>query len=137
MEIIPQIKRVGLYKFNIAIGFSIFIVGLFKKVCLADPLAPLVAIVFDNGITPSFSDAWIGAAAYSMQLYFDFSGYSDMAIALARLFNIQLPINFYSPYKSSSIVDFWRRWHMTLSRFLREYLYIPLGGGRGGNFRRK
>ena len=85
---------------------------------------------------PRLVAAWVGALAYTLQLYFDFSGYSDMAIGLARLFGVELPLNFDSPYKATSIIEFWRRWHMTLSRFLRDYLYIPLGGNRHGAGRR-
>ena len=85
-----------------------------------------------GGETLTLVEAWGGALAYTLQIYFDFSGYSDMAIGLARLFGIRLPLNFHSPYKATSIIDFWRRWHMTLSRFLRDYLYIPLGGNRHG-----
>ena len=83
-------------------------------------------------MTPTFDQAWIGALAYTFQLYFDFSGYSDMAIGISLMFGIFLPLNFNSPYKATSIIDFWRRWHMTLSQFLRDYLYIPLGGNRRG-----
>ncbi len=124
---------------NFAIGISIFIIGLAKKILIADNLALYATPVFDsaqNGQTISFFNAWTGTLAYTFQLYFDFSGYSDMAIGLARLFGIKLPFNFNSPYKALSIVDFWRRWHMTLSRFLRDYLYIPLGGNRHGPARR-
>jgi alginate O-acetyltransferase complex protein AlgI len=124
---------------DFAIGGSIFAIGLFKKVCLADLSAAWVNPVFSAaaaGASVGFVDAWIAALAYSFQLYFDFSGYSDMAIGLARLFGIVLPINFYSPYKSVNIIDFWRRWHITLSRFLRDFLYIPLGGNRHGAPRR-
>jgi alginate O-acetyltransferase complex protein AlgI len=112
---------------------------LFKKTVLADGVAIYGSPVFDSaaaGETISFFVAWGGALAYTMQLYFDFSGYSDMAIGGARLFGIRLPLNFHSPYKSTSIIEFWRRWHMTLSRFLRDYLYIPLGGNRRGKGRR-
>jgi alginate O-acetyltransferase complex protein AlgI len=140
-EIIPQFamlpRRASASDFTI--GASIFAIGLFKKVCLADLSAPWVNPVFSaaaTGATISFVDAWIAALAYSFQLYFDFSGYTDMAIGLARLFGIVLPINFYSPYKSVNIIDFWRRWHITLSRFLRDFLYIPLGGNRHGAARR-
>jgi len=114
-------------------------IGLFKKAVLADGVAPYSTSVFDaaaSGEPMTFFVAWGGALAYTMQLYFDFSGYSDMAIGAARLFGIRLPLNFHSPYKSTSIVEFWRRWHMTLSRFLRDYLYIPLGGSRRGKARR-
>ncbi|MEA2943313.1 MAG: alginate O-acetyltransferase complex protein AlgI [Bradyrhizobium sp.] len=112
-------------------GLIIFAIGLFKKTCLADGIQPLVAPAFGAN-TPSFDQAWIGALAYTFQLYFDFSGYSDMAIGISLMFGIFLPLNFNSPYKAVSIVDFWRRWHMTLSQFLRDYLYIPLGGNRHG-----
>jgi alginate O-acetyltransferase complex protein AlgI len=112
-------------------GLIIFAIGLFKKTCLADGIQPLVAPAFGAN-TPSFDQAWIGALAYTFQLYFDFSGYSDMAIGISLMFGIFLPLNFNSPYKATSIIDFWRRWHMTLSQFLRDYLYIPLGGNRRG-----
>ena len=132
-------KRLRFRAENVSIGITIFILGLFKKVILADNIAVYGNQVFDNaavGQTPVMLDAWIGALAYAFQLYFDFSGYSDMAIGLGRVFGIRLPVNFNSPYKAASIVDFWRRWHMTLSRFLRDYLYIPLGGSRLGPRRR-
>lgn len=112
-------------------GVIIFAIGLFKKTCLADGIQPLVALAFEAR-SPSFDQAWLGALAYTFQLYFDFSGYSDMAIGISLMFGIFLPVNFNSPYKATSIVDFWRRWHMTLSQFLRDYLYIPLGGNRHG-----
>jgi alginate O-acetyltransferase complex protein AlgI len=112
-------------------GLIIFAIGLFKKTCLADSIQPLVAPAFGANY-PSFDQAWIGALAYTFQLYFDFSGYSDMAIGISLMFGIFLPLNFNSPYKATSIIDFWRRWHMTLSQFLRDYLYIPLGGNRHG-----
>jgi alginate O-acetyltransferase complex protein AlgI len=112
-------------------GVIIFAIGLFKKTCLADGIQPLVAPAFGANY-PSFDQAWIGALAYTFQLYFDFSGYSDMAIGISLMFGIFLPLNFNSPYKATSIIDFWRRWHMTLSQFLRDYLYIPLGGNRHG-----
>ncbi|HEV7411549.1 MAG TPA: MBOAT family protein [Bradyrhizobium sp.] len=112
-------------------GLIIFAIGLFKKTCLADGIQPLVAPAFGANY-PSFDQAWIGALAYTFQLYFDFSGYSDMAIGISLMFGIFLPLNFNSPYKATSIIDFWRRWHITLSQFLRDYLYIPLGGNRHG-----
>ncbi|MDO8033095.1 MBOAT family protein [Janthinobacterium sp. SUN128] len=117
---------------NFAIGLSIFTIGLAKKVLIADNLSPLAMPVFAAGAEPTLIEAWIGVLAYTFQLYFDFSGYSDMAIGLSRLFGVKLPLNFNSPYKAANIADFWRRWHMTLSRFLRDYLYIPLGGSRRG-----
>src|SRR4029078_9582961 len=141
-EIIPQFENKKIFQLNarnLAIGFTIFFMGLFKKVAIADNIAPIANQVFhlaNIGVTPTFWEAWTGAFIYSFQLYFDFSGYSDMAIGLACLFGISLPINFNSPYKATNIIDFWRRWHITLSRFLRDYLYIPLGGHRLGSGRR-
>jgi len=116
-----------------------FIIGLFKKVVIADSMAVPASRFFDAvaaGAAPGFGDGWFAALCYSLQIYFDFSAYSDMAVGLGRMFGIDLPINFASPYKASSIIEFWRRWHITLSRFLRDYLYIPLGGGRRGAGRR-
>lgn len=107
-----------------------------KKILIADNIAPLANPVFSQEAHPQLIEAWIGALAYTFQLYFDFSAYSDMAIGLSRLFGVKLPLNFNSPYKAENISDFWRRWHMTLSRFLRDYLYIPLGGNRHGLFNR-
>jgi alginate O-acetyltransferase complex protein AlgI len=141
-EMLPQFARKGdglLRSRDIAIGLTILAVGLFKKVVIADRVALHATPVFraaDAGFAPSFGDAWAGTLCYAMQIYFDFSGYSDMAIGLGRLFGIRIPLNFHSPYKAASIVDFWRRWHMTLSRFLRDYLYVPLGGNRRGPARR-
>ncbi|MGR9087526.1 MAG: MBOAT family O-acyltransferase [Gammaproteobacteria bacterium] len=124
---------------NIAVGLTIFILGLAKKVLIADSLAEYATPIFNGvsaGLHPLLFDAWIGALGFTFQLYFDFSGYSDMAIGLSLLFNVRLPVNFNSPYKAVSIIEFWRCWHMTLSRFLRDYLYIPLGGNRKGPGRR-
>jgi alginate O-acetyltransferase complex protein AlgI len=124
---------------NLSLGAALFVIGLFKKVVLADTIAVHVGPVYDVGpdaAVPTFFAAWLATVAYSIQLYFDFSGYSDMAIGLARMFNLKLPANFDSPYRAHNIIDFWRRWHLTLSRFLRNYLYIPLGGNRGGKVRR-
>ena len=120
-------------------GLAIFAAGLFKKVVIADNLAQFVTPVFAHldaggGVTTPW--AWLATLAYTLQIYFDFSGYSDMAIGLALMFGIRLPVNFRSPYKATSIIEFWRRWHITLSRFLRDYLYIPLGGNRLGESRR-
>ena len=120
---------------NFALGATLFSIGLFKKIVLADGVAPYANTVFtmaDQGQLVGFGDAWFGSIAYTFQIYFDFSGYCDMALGLALLFGIRLPINFNSPYKALNIVDFWRRWHITLSNFLRDYLYIPLGGNRSG-----
>ena len=123
---------------NFAVGLTIFAIGLAKKVLIADNLADYAGPVFAPQAGPaSLFVAWGGALAYTFQLYFDFSGYSDMAIGLSRLFGVKLPLNFDSPYKSRNIADFWRRWHMTLSRFLRDYLYIPLGGNRRGPLRQR
>lgn len=118
---------------HFAHGTFLFIMGLSKKVLIADPLFSYVSPVFDQNqqIIP-FIQAWVGALAYSIELYFDFSGYSDMAMGLGLYFNLKLPLNFQSPYQASSIIDFWRRWHISLSNFLKDYLYIPLGGNRGG-----
>jgi len=120
---------------NIALGIFIFSIGLFKKVVIADTFAVWANNGFDVAQTLNFFEAWATSLSYTIQLYFDFSGYTDMAIGIALLFNIKLPINFNSPYKALSIQDFWRRWHITLSRFLRDYIYIPLGGNKKGNFR--
>ncbi|MCB1468000.1 MAG: MBOAT family protein [Rhizobiaceae bacterium] len=116
------------------VGVLIFAIGLFKKVGIADSIAPFAEPVFDRAATQTVSpsDAWIGAIAYSLQLYFDFSGYSDMAYGLARMFGFRIPVNFLSPYKAVSILDFWQRWHRSLTAFFRSYLYIPLGGNRLG-----
>jgi len=119
---------------NIALGLFIFSIGLFKKVVIADTFAQWVSAGFDHSTILTFFEAWATSLSYTFQLYFDFSGYADMAIGAALLFNIRLPINFNSPYKATSIQDFWRRWHMTLSRFLRDYVYIPLGGNRKGEY---
>lgn len=141
-EMLPQFRNPRVYRLdyeNLAVGITIFAIGLFKKVVIADNAALHATPVFNaaaQGAALSLFEAWSGALAYTFQLYFDFSGYSDMAIGLGRLFGIRLPVNFYSPYKATSIIDFWRRWHITLSRFLRDYLYIPLGGNRRGPARR-
>ena len=140
-EMIPQFKRGRTSRSAVlaARGMAMFAAGLFKKIVIADNLAQFVSPVFahlDAGGSVTTSWAWLSTLAYTLQIYFDFSGYSDMAVGLALLFGIRLPVNFRSPYKAASIVDFWRRWHITLSRFLRDYLYIPLGGNRLGEARR-
>ena len=140
-EMIPQFKRGRTSRSSVlaARGLAIFAAGLFKKVVIADNLAQFVSPVFahlDAGGSVTTSWAWLATSAYTLQIYFDFSGYSDMAIGLALLFGIRLPVNFRSPYRAGSIIEFWRRWHITLSRFLRDYLYIPLGGNRLGEQRR-
>jgi D-alanyl-lipoteichoic acid acyltransferase DltB (MBOAT superfamily) len=116
-------------------GLFIFSIGLFKKVVIADTFAVWATQGFDVASTLNLFEAWATSLSYTFQLYFDFSGYTDMAIGLALLFNIRLPINFNSPYKATNIQDFWRRWHITLSRFLRDYVYIPLGGNKKGDCR--
>jgi D-alanyl-lipoteichoic acid acyltransferase DltB (MBOAT superfamily) len=141
-EILPQFSRRSGYRpddYDFSVGVTMFTLGLFKKVVIADTMATFASPVFvtaESGAPIAFWLAWQGALAYTLQLYFDFSGYSDMAIGAARLFGIKLPLNFDSPYKARNIIDFWRRWHMTLSRFLRDYLYIPLGGNQKGKSRR-
>ena len=138
-ELIPQLRdrqKVFFSEARFAQGLTLFILGLAKKVLIADNVSPWVSLVFDNASDVGFLEAWVGALAYTFQLYFDFSGYSDMAIGLGWMVNIDLPLNFNSPYKSTSIIEFWRRWHITLSNFLRDYLYISLGGNRKGEIRR-
>lgn len=141
-EMMPQFGKPGTYRINsgnLACGLAIFSIGLFKKTIIADGIASYATPVFqaaDHGVTLSFFEAWAGALAYAFQIYYDFSGYSDMAVGLSLMFNVKLPLNFYSPYKARNIIEFWRRWHITLSRFLRDYLYIPLGGNRKGKARR-
>ena len=140
-EMIPQFKRGRTARSAVlaARGLAIFASGLFKKVVIADNLAQFVSPVFshlDAGGSVTAPWAWLATLSYTLQIYFDFSGYSDMAVGLALMFGIRLPVNFRSPYKAISIIEFWRRWHITLSRFLRDYLYIPLGGNRLGEQRR-
>lgn len=137
-EMMPQFNslksKVLNYK-NIASGIFLFSIGLFKKVVIADTFAQWANPGFETTHALNFIEAWATSWSYTFQLYFDFSGYTDMALAIALMFNIKLPINFNSPYKAITIQDFWRRWHITLSRFLRDYVYIPLGGNRVGEFR--
>lgn len=133
-EIIPQLQKKSLLPDARMVSAGLFLlsVGLFKKVVVADSLASYVDVPFAHVAELQFLDAWSAALAYTLQLYFDFSAYSEMAMGLALLFGVVLPVNFNSPYKSASIAEFWRRWHITLGRFLRDYLYIPLGGNRNG-----
>ena len=134
-ELVPQFTADEMFRLspnNLSNGLLVFAIGLFKKVIIADTFSAWVGPIFDHAPAVVFSDAWGATVAYALQLYFDFSGYTDMAIGLALMLNIVLPENFDSPYKAQSIIDFWRRWHMTLSNFLRDYLYIPLGGNRAG-----
>ena len=141
-EMMPQFEALrarGKLWPDVAIGLTIVSIGLFKKVVLADSLAEYADPLFlaaARGTPLNTIDSWVATFSFSFQIYFDFSGYSDMAIGSARLFGIRLPENFRSPYKASSIIDFWRRWNMTLSRFLRDYLYITLGGNRNGSAQR-
>jgi alginate O-acetyltransferase complex protein AlgI len=133
----PGAVKITLQHFTI--GISIFAVGLLKKTMFADLSATFTTPVFDaaaNGTPLHTAEAWSGVIAYTLQIYFDFSAYSDMAVGLAAMFGVVLPFNFDSPYQATSIIEFWRRWHITLSRFLRVYLYIPLGGNRKGPYRR-
>ncbi len=139
-NIVAQVQRSrfrrGYFAASLRAGLALFSIGLFKKVVVADSLAPFVNDIFKFAARTDydflFPDAVLGAAAYSLQLYFDFSAYSDMAIGLGLMFGFKLPVNFNSPYKATSIIDFWRRWHMTLSSFFRNYVYVPLGGNRKG-----
>jgi alginate O-acetyltransferase complex protein AlgI len=137
-EMMPQFTKLKNkyvnYK-NISLGIFIFSIGLFKKIVIADSFAIFANNGFNETVAITLLEAWATSLSYTFQLYFDFSGYVDMAMGAALLFNIRLPINFNSPYKSFDIQDFWRRWHMTLSRFLKDYIYIPLGGNRVSNFR--
>jgi D-alanyl-lipoteichoic acid acyltransferase DltB (MBOAT superfamily) len=128
-EIMPQFADPATWRLrteNLAIGSAIFLIGLLKKTLLADPLAPIASAGYAHPAALTLFPAWHAALAYSLQLYFDFSGYSDMAIGLARLFNLCFPLNFHSPYQSQSVIDYWQRWHMTLTRWLMLYLYNPL-----------
>ena len=135
-KVIPQFSENIKFKIseNFALGSTIFMIGFFKKVFLADPLSEYTNIIFeiDSYTQVKFFEAWFGALAFTLQIYFDFSGYTDMAIGIAKFFNVNLPTNFLSPYKSTNIINFWRNWHITLSNFLRDYLYIPLGGNKNG-----
>ena len=120
---------------HLFLGISLFLMGLFKKIFVADYFAGFATTGFDQMQNLTMLQGWFTSLSYTIQIYFDFSGYCDMAIGLAKMFNINLPINFNSPYKALNIQDFWRRWHITLSRFLRDYIYIPLGGNRRGYYR--
>ena len=141
-ETLPQFAKDTISRFkyeNLAVGMSLFLLGLFKKVVIADTSAMYVSPYFDvaeGGGALTFVEGWVGALAYTFQLYFDFSGLSDMAIGLARMFGIIFPINFNSPYKVYNIIDFWQTWHITLSRFLRDYIFFPLSRSRKGTVNR-
>jgi alginate O-acetyltransferase complex protein AlgI len=141
-DIIPQFEYPALARaqpVNLSAGLAIFILGLGKKLVLADMFGSFADTGFDaaaGGASLTFFEAWYATSAYALQIYFDFSGYSDMAIGLARMMNIRFPLNFDSPYQADNISDFWRRWHITLGSFLRDYVYIPMGGSRHGGRRR-
>ena len=125
----PQFGETATYRFSgeiMAVGLSIFVIGLAKKCIFADPISGVVGQASMRRPTCPLLAAWNVALCYSLQLYFDFSGYSDMAIGLARMFNVRFPLNFNSPYKAASVIDHWQRWHMTLSRYLALYLYNPI-----------
>lgn len=131
-EMMPQFAKSSTYRFsadNFSIGIGIFVIGLLKKCLLADPIGAIVPAGFAHASSLPFFEAWHVLLSYSLQLYFDFSGYSDMAIGLARMFNLRFPLNFNSPYKAASVIDFWQRWHMTLTRYMTEYLYNPIAIG--------
>ena len=138
-EMIPQFVADKTFRINydnIALGLTIFTFGLFKKVVIADKLAIWANGAFSHTASLSCVEAWVGALGYSLQLYFDFSGYSEMAIGLALMFNLKMPVNFNSPYQALSIIDFWRRWHMTLGLWVKNYLYIPMGDNRHGEVKK-
>jgi alginate O-acetyltransferase complex protein AlgI len=141
-EILPQLGAATLARPDgeaLSAGTMLFLLGLVKKLVLADTFGAFADVGFDaarDGAALTLFEAWYATLAYALQIYFDFSGYSDMAIGLARLCNVRFPLNFDSPYQASSIAEFWRRWHITLGRFLRDYVYIPLGGSRAGERRR-
>jgi alginate O-acetyltransferase complex protein AlgI len=142
-QMMPQFARRATYALSadsISAGLILFTIGLVKKVLVADgDLASYSNAIFNaaaDGTEPHALEGWAAAIAYTLRIYFDFSGYTDMALGLSKLFNIELPINFASPFKATNIIEFWRRWHMSLSAFLRDYLYIPLGGNRKGKLRR-
>ena len=133
-EVMPYLRspesQTSLY---IKVGLTLFVLGMGKKLLIADSFSVWADVIFnaaDAGKPLTTFEAWAGALAYTIQIYFDFSGYSDMAIGVSTMFGVPLPVNFASPYKSLNIVDFWRRWHITLSKWLRDYIYIPLGGNR-------
>ena len=136
-EMMPQFSKLNnkIDVNNVVLGIFIFGIGIFKKVVLADKFAVWANAGFDTPNLLTFFEAWVISISYTFQLYFDFSGYTDMAIGIALLFNIVLPFNFNSPYKAKNIQEFWNKWHITLSRFLKDYIYIPLGGNRKGEIK--
>ena len=141
-QMMPQFANPSTYRVDpnkLALGLAIFTFGLAKKLLIADRMGQYADMVFNGvqaGTVPMMVSSWLGVLAYTLQIYFDFSGYSDMAVGLSLCMGVQLPLNFRSPYKSTNIIEFWRRWHISLSTFLRDYLYVPLGGNRKGEARR-
>ncbi|MDB5732394.1 MAG: rane bound O-acyl transferase family protein [Variovorax sp.] len=141
-QMMPQFAHPATYRMDaekITRGLAIFVFGLAKKLLIGDPMGQYADLMFNgvhHGVEPSLYTAWFGVLAYTLQIYFDFSGYSDMAVGLSLCLGVRLPLNFNSPYKSTNIIEFWRRWHISLSTFLRDYLYVPLGGNRKGPARR-
>jgi D-alanyl-lipoteichoic acid acyltransferase DltB (MBOAT superfamily) len=138
-DLIPQFRQLRSGNDDLATGMSLFTIGLAKKSLIADNLAPFADAIFNaagRGIPLGPTDSWLGTLFFAFQIYFDFSAYSDMALGSSVMLGIRLPVNFHSPYKSASIIEFWRRWHISLSAFLRDYLYVPLGGNRHGRARR-
>ena len=138
-DLIPQFRQLRSRNDDLATGMTLFTIGLAKKSLVADNLAPFADAIFNaagRGIATGPTDSWLGTLFFAFQIYFDFSAYSDMALGSSVMMGIRLPVNFHSPYKAASIIEFWRRWHISLSAFLRDYLYIPLGGNRVGRARR-
>jgi len=138
-DLIPQFRQIRSRNDDLATGMSLFTIGLAKKSLIADNLAPFADAIFNaagRGTHLGATDSWLGTVFFAFQIYFDFSAYSDMALGSSVMLGIRLPVNFHSPYKSASIIEFWRRWHISLSAFLRDYLYVPLGGNRRGRARR-
>ena len=141
-QMMPQFANPATYRMDlnkVSLGLAIFVFGLAKKLLIGDRMGEYADLMFTgvhNGTVPTLYTAWLGVMAYTLQIYFDFSGYSDMAVGLSLCLGVQLPLNFNSPYKSTNIIEFWRRWHISLSTFLRDYLYVPLGGNRKGPARR-
>jgi D-alanyl-lipoteichoic acid acyltransferase DltB (MBOAT superfamily) len=132
-DVMPQLREKALFNAKLfSQGLFLFAIGLFKKTVIADRIAEVVDPLFTTDTALQLFESWTAALGYGLQIYFDFSGYSDMAIGIGYMFGIALPLNFNSPYKATNIAEFWKRWHMTLSRFLRDYVYFPLGGNRSG-----
>ena len=138
-DLIPQFRQLRAGNDDLATGITLFSLGLAKKSLIADNLSPFADAIFNaagRGTHLGATDSWLGTLFFAFQIYFDFSAYSDMALGSSVMLGIRLPVNFHSPYKSASIIEFWRRWHISLSAFLRDYLYFPLGGNRQGRGRR-